>query len=64
LAKLANQDTLEADPNQNASNREALHQIMQEAPEKTAAEIFVETDQEGFNQNPSEQQAYPGLQKH
>jgi len=33
-------------------------------PENFKKDIYISTDKEGFNKNPSEQENYPGVQKH
>lgn len=44
--------------------KDILEKITNEQPEQTEAEIFIETDTEGYNHNSSEQNAYPGIQRH
>lgn len=44
--------------------KEELKNLVERQPEQIEKEIFTDADNEGFNQNPSEQQNYPGIQKH
>lgn len=44
--------------------KEQLKWIAKREPKQTEKEIFTDTDSEGFNQTPLEQQNYPGTQKH
>ncbi len=44
--------------------RQQMKKIITNNPKQTEKEIFSNADSAGFNQNPSEQQNYPGIQKH
>ncbi|MDD3265945.1 MAG: hypothetical protein PHC75_02045 [Burkholderiales bacterium] len=43
---------------------EKLKEIVKKDPSQIEDEIFSDIDKDGFNQNASEQQNYPGIQKH
>ncbi len=49
---------------QKEQTRKTLKKISVEQPQQTQREIFYKIDQQGVNVNPSEQQNYPGIQKH
>jgi hypothetical protein len=44
-------------------SRNQLEKIITNNPMQTEKEIFSNYNSEGFNQNPSEQQNYPGVQQ-
>lgn len=43
---------------------EEFKKMVKHNPKQTEDEIFSNIDEDGFNQNASEQQNYPGVQRH
>lgn len=46
------------------TRKDALKLLAQKEPKKLEKELFIKTDQHGYNLNASEQQKYPGPQKY
>lgn len=48
----------------NKDAKEKLTEMVKNNPKQIEKEIFTDIDAQGFNQNSSAQQEYPGIQKH